>query len=101
MLPFVLLDDAHRAAFAAARSPRAAWRVEGLPGAVDLRAPGYAELFFDAVVTGLLSRRARAGAARGVPARAALHAGETHRLTDAALSRAAASPRPWPRAPSR
>jgi hypothetical protein len=58
--------------------------VDGLPGAVDLRAPGYAELLFDAVVTGLLP-------GMGAPLRrvsfpkGGLHAGEVHRLTDATL----------------
>ena len=48
VLPFVLLDETHRKAFlppspgGPARGPR------GPAGAVDLRAPGYDALFFDA-----------------------------------------------------
>ena len=84
VLPFVFLGDERRAAFAAARSPSGRWRVEGLPGAVDLRAPGYAELLFDAVVTGLLAV-VGAPLRRVVFPKGGLHAGEVHRLTDATL----------------
>ncbi len=84
VLPFVFLGDERRAAFAAARSPSGRWRVEGLPGAVDLRAPGYAELLFDAVVTGLLPV-VGAPLRRVAFPRGGLHAGEVHRLTDATL----------------
>jgi len=83
-LPFVVLDDAHRAAFAAARTRGPRSRLEGLPGAVDLRAPGYDALAFDAVMTGLLP-------AGVVPVRrvafpkGGLFAGESHRLTESGL----------------
>ena len=86
VLPFVFLGDERRAAFAATRSPSGRWRVEGLPGAVDLRAPGYEELLFDAVVTGLLPV-VGAPLRRVAFPRGGLHAGEIHRLTDATLVR--------------
>jgi hypothetical protein len=80
----VFLGDTRRAAFAAARSPSGRWRVDGLPGAVDLRTPGYAELLFDAAATGLLppvgAPLRRLTFPKGGP-----HAGEVHRLTDATL----------------
>ena len=85
VLPFVLLDDAHRASFADARSRGPRSRLDGIPGAVDLRAPGYDTLFFDAAVTGLLP----AGAApvrRVAFPRGGIFAGEQHRLTDGALA---------------
>src|SRR5262249_7040497 len=53
-LPFVLLDDAHRASFAAARGRGSRARVDGLTSAVDLRAPGSDTLLFDAVLSGIL-----------------------------------------------
>ena len=84
-LPFVLLGDERRAAFAAARSPSGRWRVEGLPGAIDLRAPGYAELLFDAAVTGLIPP-VGAPLRRVAFPKGGLHAGEVHRLTDASLA---------------
>ena len=51
---------------------------------VDLRAPGQAELFFDALATGLLLPVALPLRRVTFP-KGAVHAGETHRLTDAAL----------------
>jgi hypothetical protein len=51
---------------------------------VDLRAPGQAELFFDALATGLLFPVALPLRRVTFP-KGAVHAGETHRLTDAAL----------------
>ena len=84
LLPFVLLADPHKLAFAEARSRGQRSRLEGLPGAVDLRAAGYDALLFDAVMTGLLPplvapvRRVR------FPRRG-IHAGETRRLSDASL----------------
>jgi hypothetical protein len=83
-LPFVLLDDSHRAAFAAARSRGVRSRVDGLPGAVDLRAPGYDGLLFDAVVTGLLPPLL-APVRRVAFPRGGIHAGEVHRLGDASV----------------
>ena len=62
--------------------PRAQMRVAALEDAVDLRTPEHAALFFDAVATGLLCPM-------GLPLRrisfpkGGVHAGETHRLTDA------------------
>ena len=70
-LPFVVLDDAHRAAFASARARGPRSRLDGLPGAVDLRVPGYDALVFDAVMTGLLAPGGRARAARRRSRRAA------------------------------
>jgi hypothetical protein len=84
-LPFVLLDDAHRASFAAARSRGPRSRLDGIPGAVDLRAPGYDTLFFDAAMTGLLPPGATPVRRVAFP-RGGIFAGEVHRLTDAALA---------------
>ncbi len=80
-LPFVLLNDEHGAAFAAARGRAKQGRVETEPVAVDLRAPGYAELFFDAVASGLLPPLG-APVRRVAFPRAGLYAGEVHRLAD-------------------
>jgi hypothetical protein len=84
VLPFVLLQDAHRLAFARARTRGLRVRAEGLPGAVDLRAPGYDTLFFDAVCTGILPPLATPVRRVAFP-KGGLFAGETHRLTDATL----------------
>lgn len=83
-LPLVLLGDEHLRAFAAARARGAHPGAEAVPGAVDLRAPGYADLFFDAVLTGLLPPVALPVRRIAFPKRG-LFAGETHRLTDATL----------------
>jgi len=83
-LPFILLGDEHRASFAAARSRGARSRLEGVPGAVDLRAPGYDALLFDAVLTGLLPPFLTPVRRVAFP-RGGIHAGEVHRLTDASL----------------
>jgi hypothetical protein len=85
VLPFVLLDDAARAAFAStrARGPRS--RLEGIPGAVDLREPGSDSLLFDAVVTGLLPPLIAPVRRVSFP-RGGIFGGETHRLTDATLA---------------
>jgi hypothetical protein len=83
-LPFVLLQDAHRAAFGAARSRGIRSRLDGLPGAIDLRAPGYDVLLFDAVVTGLLPPLAAPVRRLAFP-RGGLYAGEVHRLADASV----------------
>jgi hypothetical protein len=84
-LPFVLLAEAQRAAFVAARSRGPRSRLDGLPRAVDLRAAGYAELMFDAVVTGVLAPLAapvrRVAFPRGGPL-----GGQTRRLADATLA---------------
>jgi hypothetical protein len=82
VLPFVLLEDAHLASFAAARGPRS--RADGVPGAIDLRAAGNDALFFDAVATGLLPPIAAPLRRVSFP-KGGLHGGETHRLTDATL----------------
>lgn len=85
VVPFVLLDDVHRAAFADSRSRGPRSRLDGIPGAVDLRTPGYDVLFFDAAVTGLLPPGA-APVRRVAFPRGGIFAGEMHRLTDAALA---------------
>jgi Patatin-like phospholipase len=82
VLPFVLLEDAHLASFAAARGPRS--RIEGVPGAIDLRSSGNDVLFFDAVATGLLPPVALPLRRVSFP-KGGLYGGETHRLTDATL----------------
>ncbi|HEV7500833.1 MAG TPA: hypothetical protein VGQ33_12555 [Vicinamibacteria bacterium] len=84
-LPFVVLDDVHRATFAAARTRGPRSRVEGLPGAVDLRAPGYDALVFDAVMTGLLPPGVVPVRRVSFP-RGGIFAGESHRLTEAGLA---------------
>jgi hypothetical protein len=56
-----------------------------MAGAVDLRAPGYPELLFDAVLTGLLPGLA-APLRRVAFPRGGLHDGEVHRLADAVLA---------------
>ena len=85
VLPFVLLDDAHRASFAAARSRGPRSKLDGIPGAVDLRTPGYDALLFDAALTGLLPPGATPVRRVAFP-RGGIFAGEMHRLTDAALA---------------
>src|SRR3954466_9933161 len=84
-LPFVLLDDAHRAAFVAARSRGPRSRLDALPGAIDLRAPGCDALLFDAVMTGLLAPGV-APVRRVTFPKGGLFAGESHRLTEAGLA---------------
>jgi hypothetical protein len=85
VLPFVVLQDAYRSLFGAlrARGPRS--RLDGLPGAVDLKAPACGELFFDAVATGIAAPLASAVRRVAFP-RGGLHAGETRRLAEAALA---------------
>jgi hypothetical protein len=84
-LPFVLLDDAHRSAFASARARGPRSRLEGLPNAVDLRVPGYDALVFDAVMTGLLAPGVVPVRRVSFP-KAGIFAGESHRLTEAGLA---------------
>ena len=84
-LPFVVLGDEHRAAFTAARARGPRSRLEGLPGAVDLRAPGYDALAFDAVMTGLLAPGVTPVRRVSFP-RGGLFAGESHRLTESGLA---------------
>jgi len=85
VLPFVLLQDGFRAMFAAARARGPRSRLDGIPGAVDLKAPGYAELLFDAAVTGILAPLASPVRRVAFP-RGGLYAGETRRLADATLA---------------
>ena len=73
-LPFVLLRDASGAPAHARQS--------GFAEAVDLRQPGSDALFFDALATGLLCPLAMPLRRVCFP-KGAVHAGETHRLTDA------------------
>ena len=84
-LPFVVLGDGHRATFTAARARGPRSRLEGLPGAVDLRAPGYDALAFDAVMTGLLAPGVTPVRRVSFP-RGGLFAGESHRLTESGLA---------------
>jgi hypothetical protein len=84
-LPFVVLTDPHRGAFASARSRGSRSRLEGLPGAIDLRDPGYDVMLFDAVVTGLLPPFAAPVRRVSFP-KGGLHPGETHRLSDGTLA---------------
>jgi hypothetical protein len=60
-------------------------RTGTLAGAVDLKVPGHEALFFDAIATGLLSPMAMPVRRVSFP-KGAIHAGETHRLTDATLA---------------
>jgi hypothetical protein len=80
-----VLTDAHRSAFATARGRTGRSRAEGIPGAVDLRAPGYESLLFDFVATGLLPPFV-APVRRVYFPRGGIHAGEVHRIADALLS---------------
>jgi hypothetical protein len=83
-LPFVLLREPWRARFAAARARGGRSRA-GLTGAVDLTAPGYDALFFDAVMTGLLPPPIAPVCRMAFPKGGAF-AGEVHRLADATLA---------------
>ncbi|HVQ29132.1 MAG TPA: hypothetical protein VMV21_06115, partial [Vicinamibacteria bacterium] len=85
VLPFAVLDEVHRKAFLSALNREGArGGHDGQPGAVDLRAPGYEPLFFDAAASGLLS--SLTGPVRRVSfPRGGLHSGETHRVTEATL----------------
>jgi hypothetical protein len=84
-LPFVLLHDVARSAFASTRTRGPRSRLEGIPGAVDLRESGYDSLLFDAVVTGLLPPLAAPARRVSFP-KGGIFAGETHRLADATLT---------------
>lgn len=84
-LPFLILQDAPRSAFAKARARGPRSRLDPILGAVDLRAPGYEALLFDAVATGLLPLLAAPVRRVSFP-RGGLFAGETHRLGDATLT---------------
>ena len=84
-LPFVVLDDAHRAGFVSARARGPRSRLEGLPGAVDLRVPGYDALLFDAAMTGLLAPGVAPVRRVSFP-KGGIFAGESHRLTEASLA---------------
>jgi hypothetical protein len=79
-LPFVLLEDAHRTGFAAARARGPRSSVDGLTSAVDLKAPGNDALLFDAVATAILPPL---GARRVSFPRGGIHGRETHRIADA------------------
>jgi hypothetical protein len=83
-LPFVLLQEPQKAAFAAARARGPRSRLDGLPSAVDLQTPEHAALLFDAVLTGVLSPPLLAPARVAFP-RGGVHAGETRRLADTTL----------------
>jgi hypothetical protein len=83
-LAFLLLEEEHRETFAAKRGRGARARGDERLGAVDLLAPGCAELLFDSVVTGLLPSVALPVRRVSFPRRGP-HGGETHRLTDATL----------------
>ena len=85
MLPFVILEDAHRDAFTAARTRGPRSRLAGIPGAIDLRAEGCDTLLLDAVLTGLQPPMV-APVQRVAFPKGGLYAGEVHRLTDAALA---------------
>jgi hypothetical protein len=84
-LPFVVLDDAHRSSFASARARGPRSRLDGLPNAVDLRAPGYDTLVFDAVMTGLVAPGVVPVRRVSFP-KGGIFAGESHRLTESGLA---------------
>ena len=73
-LAFFLLRDREGVSARAGEGP--------LADAVDLRVPGHDTLFFDALATGLLCPMAMPLRRVSFP-KGAVHAGETHRLTDA------------------
>jgi len=78
------LDRGGPLAFALLREPEPGAADDDHGDRVDLRAPGQAELFFDALATGVLLPLAMPLRRVTFP-RGAVHAGETHRLADAAL----------------
>ncbi|MCM2258090.1 MAG: patatin-like phospholipase family protein [Vicinamibacteria bacterium] len=84
VLPFVLLQEEHKQSFAAARARGPRSRLDGLPGAIDLRSPACEALLFDAVFAGLLLPGA-APVRRVAFPKGGLFGGETHRLADATL----------------
>jgi hypothetical protein len=86
-LAFAVLQDRYRAGFAAARTGNGRARAEAAARAVDLQAPGYERLLFDALSTGLLPPVAAPLRRIHFP-KGGRHAGETHRLTDATLTAA-------------
>jgi hypothetical protein len=73
-LAFTVLQDTARPSFARKQAPR-----------VDLRAPGYDALLFDAVLTGLLPPLVAPVRRIAFP-RGGLYAGETRRITDGTLA---------------
>jgi hypothetical protein len=81
-VPFVLLQDAPRAAFAAARSRGRRGPAEALE-AIEMRGD-HAALLFDAVSTGLLPPLVAPALRMSFP-RGGVFPGETHRFTDASL----------------
>jgi hypothetical protein len=83
-LPFVLLREPWRARFAASRARGPRSRLDGMAGAVDLLAPGYDALLFEAVLTGLLPSPV-APVCRVEFPKGGAFAGEVHRLADATL----------------
>ncbi len=83
-LPFFVLGEERQAGFAATRA-RGGRSPDEVRPAVDLLSPGYADLFFDAVVPGLLPPVALPVRRVSFPKRG-LFGGETHRLTDATLA---------------
>jgi hypothetical protein len=84
-LPFVLLREPWRSRFAQARARGPRSRLDAMPGAVDLAAPGYEALLFDAVLTGLLPPPVAPVCRVSFPKGGAF-AGEVHRLSDAILA---------------
>lgn len=84
-LPFVALAEPHAKAFTSARGRGPQGRGEALPDAIELRHPVGEELFFDAVMAGLLPALV-AGVQRVVFPKGGPYAGQVHRLADAALA---------------
>jgi len=78
------LDREEALAFTVLRDGREQARAGALAASVDLRAPGHDALLFDALATGLLCPMAMPLRRVALP-RAAVHGGQTHRLTDATL----------------
>jgi len=78
------LDRGSALAFAVLREPVAASRGKDVGEVVDLKADGHEVLLFDAVATGILGPVGMPLRRVSFP-RGAIHAGETHRLTDATL----------------
>src|SRR5262245_22552261 len=84
-LDFLLLSEAHRNGYGAARARGPRSRLDGTPGVVDLRSPGHDVLFFDAVIAGLLSPFVTPMRRVGFP-KGGLYGGQVHRLGDATLA---------------
>lgn len=84
-LSFVLLQDEHRAAYAAVQAKTFRPRTGVVPGTIDLKGAGYETLAYDAIRTGLLPPLGGPCCRIAFP-RGGLYAGEVHRVADATVA---------------